>query len=314
MSSFDQYKDLRDRAAWVERRDLGRLRLHGSDRRSYLHGLVTNDVESLAPGTGVYAAILTAQGRMISDMHVYELGDAVIVTLPRALAAAMRDRLEQFIFSEDVQVEDVTDSTIQLGVYGPSAGEAVQPLRDGGFGVVLPSRGSGIDGFEAIAPRDRSAAMILALEAAGASRADIETLEVVRVESGVPRFLADMNDATIPLEAGIEARAISMTKGCYPGQEVIVRVLHRGGGRVARKLVGVALPEGLDAPVPGALLHVDAREVGSLTSVVKSWRLGRPIALAYVHRDFATPGTRVDVGALDGTRVPGKVQALPFVT
>jgi folate-binding protein YgfZ len=312
MSSFDQYRALRDSAAWVEREDLGRLRLSGHDRRSYLHGLLTNDVESLAPGAGVYAALLTAQGRMISDMHVYEVGDAVVVTLPRPLTPAIRDRLEQFVFSEDVQVEDVTDSTIQIGVYGPSADEAVRSLRHGQGDSVLPSRAFGIDGFEVITVSGRLQDVIASVEATGAGRAALDTLDVVRVEEGVPRFLVDMTDATIPLEAGIESRAISMTKGCYPGQEVIVRVLHRGAGRVARKLVGIAMAVDAATPIAGALLHSAAREIGFLTTVVHSWRLGRPLALGYVHRDFALPGIRVDIDLPDGTRAPAEIHALPF--
>lgn len=296
----------------MERQDLGRLRLRGNDRRSYLHGLLTNDVESLAPGTGVYAALLTAQGRMISDMHVYEVGDAVIVTVPRPLTTAICDRLEQFVFSEDVQVEEVSGSTVQIGVYGPSADEAVRSIRNSEVDSVLPSRAFGIDGFEVITVSDRLPVVIAAVEKTGAGRAGLDTLDVVRVEEGVPRFLVDMTDATIPLEAGIESRAISMTKGCYPGQEVIVRVLHRGGGRVARKLVGIVLAVDAATPIAGALLHSVAREIGSLTSVVHSWRLGRPIALGYVHRDFALPGTGVDADLADGSRVPAEIHALPF--
>jgi folate-binding protein YgfZ len=116
-----------------------------------------------------------------------------------------------------------------------------------------------------------------------------------------------MNEDTIPLEAGLESRAISLTKGCYVGQEVIIRVLHRGHGRVARRLVGLVL-EGGAVPPSGTTVHAEGREVGRVTSGVASIALKQPIALAYVHRDFVAPGTPL---AVEGA--PAVVTALPFV-
>ena len=136
---------------------------------------------------------------------------------------------------------------------------------------------------------------------------DAATADLVRIEAGIPRFLVDMTTETIPLEAGIEGRAISMTKGCYPGQEVIIRVLHRGGGRVAKKLVGVVFQDGTALPAIGEKVKSGDREIGALTSVVVSPRLSRPIALGYVHRDFVEPGTAVTVGSS-----AAEIAALPF--
>jgi len=308
MTTRDGYTALREDAGWIEREDVGRLRLRGKDRRTYLHGLLTNDVETLSSGSSTYAALLTAQGRMITDMHVYELGDALLVTVPRVLTRAVGDRLDQFIFSEDVQVEEVTGSTVQVGVYGPFAERAVRPLRKV-HNFVLPSREFGIDGFEVISTRDRVEDLVALLD--GAEAVDMETIELVRVESGVPRFLVDMTDTTIPLEAGIEDRAISMTKGCYPGQEVIVRVLHRGGGRVARKLVGIVLGPEAELPPARARVFSGDREIGAITSAVSSRLLARPLALGYVHRDFIAPGTAIEVESAANLRIPGTVERLP---
>jgi folate-binding protein YgfZ len=116
-----------------------------------------------------------------------------------------------------------------------------------------------------------------------------------------------MDDATIPLEAGIESRAISFSKGCYVGQEVIIRVLHRGHGRVARRLVGLRFA-GPQIPAPGATIRSGDREIGEVTSSTHSPALNRPIALGYVHRDFVEPGTNVAVGESSG-----QVVSLPFV-
>src|ERR1019366_8020803 len=136
---------------------------------------------------------------------------------------------------------------------------------------------------------------------------DAGTAEVIRIEAGVPRFGIDMDEETIPLEVGIESRAISLTKGCYVGQEVIIRVLHRGHGRVARKLVGLVF-DGESAPASGATVRPAERqienverEIGHVTSSAVSPALGRPIALAYLHRDFVAAGTPVVVNGARAT-------------
>jgi hypothetical protein len=143
---------------------------------------------------------------------------------------------------------------------------------------------------------------------AGALAIDADVVEVCRVESGRPRFGLDMTDDTIPLEAGIEDRAISLTKGCYVGQEIVIRILHRGQGRVARRLVGLSLESSAAVPARGTVIRSVERVVGAVTSAVQSPALGRVIALGYVHRDFTTPGTTLSV---DGTAAT--VASLPFV-
>ncbi len=144
------------------------------------------------------------------------------------------------------------------------------------------------------------------LRALDVAELDEGTAEAIRIEAGVPRFHRDMDEDTIPLEAGIESSAISMTKGCYVGQEVIIRVLHRGHGRVVRKLVGLTFDHGARVPVAGAVVRRNDREVGHITSACASPALLRPIALAYVHRDFVEPGTVVSADDLraDVTRLP----------
>ena len=147
----------------------------------------------------------------------------------------------------------------------------------------------GFDVFVAAPARD---AFETALASAGVAVLDGQTADAIRLEAGVPVFRRDMDEDTIPLEAGIESRAISFSKGCYVGQEVIIRVLHRGHGRVARKLVGVVF-DGEQAPAGGSVVRAGDREVGRVTSSAMSPALNRPIALAYLHRDFVAPGTAV---------------------
>lgn len=327
---FSAYDAARHGAALVDRTAArGRIIVAGPDRASYLQGLLTNDIAALSPGRGCYAAMLTPQGRLVSDLWVYELGDVILVSLPRETGAAILAKLDQFIFSENVQLGEVTGTFAQLAVVGPASAAAVASLLDAvGEDVLrsLPEHGNlrasiqaqpaivtrvsdaGADGFDVYVDEAQRAGIVSALAARHVIDATGQAAEILRVEAGVPLFGRDMDAETIPLEAGIETRAISFTKGCYVGQEVIIRVLHRGHGRVARRLVGVLFDPSGAVPAPGAVIRSGDREVGHVTSAVHSPALERPIALGYVHRDFVAPGTSLTVGA-----APATVVDLPFV-
>lgn len=338
MFAHDQYHALRTGAGLLDRTARGRLVLTGADRRAYLHGLLTNDIAALAAGAGAYAALLTPQGRMISDLRVSELGDRVLIDLPAAAAEAVRRRLADFIFSEDVEVHDASSSLAQFGLYGPRAAavlSAVAAAPDGKvslretlealpFNANLAARlnGAGITavrsddygeaGFEIFVEAASAAALAGALTAAGAVPVQAEAADVARVEEGRPAFGVDMDEHTIPLEAGIEDRAISLTKGCYVGQEIIIRVLHRGGGRVAKHLVGLVGGRGEGAARRGDRLRANGKDIGVVTSAVMSVRLQRPIGLGYVGRDYAAPGTALELAGADGSSGTVTVTAVPF--
>jgi tRNA-modifying protein YgfZ len=321
MFSLEQYRALRNASALVDRSSRGRIRVTGQDRRDYLQGLLTNDVAALLPGTGCYAALLTAQGRMISDMYVVETGDAILMDLERDVTARVAAHLDQFIFSEDAQVRDVSDEVSQIGVFGPKAADvlalvldagsvpidlaSLRPLsnvlsRFRGTGVLVVSRDdAGVHGFDLITGRETAMELAAAARAAGVLDAGEDAVEVCRVESGHPVFHKDMDEDTIPLEAGIEDRAISQTKGCYVGQEIIIRVLHRGQGRVARRLVGLALDPSADVPARGDRIRAGARDIGHVTSAVRSVALRRALALGYVHRAFVEPSTELSIASGD---------------
>jgi folate-binding protein YgfZ len=322
----EEYRAARDRAAFFET-SAGLLVVSGRDRGSYLQGLLTNDTAGLSAGHGCYAAYLTPQGRMIADMWVHELGDVILLRLPLAVKDTVLTRLDQFIFSEDVRLRDVTDAFRSVAVVGPRAAAAVADAlaidaalvagEDEGHNArvtfagesafVLRPTSIGVGGLELLVSADAIDALHAALRAAGAAQIGSATAETLRIEAGVPLFGVDMNEETIPLEAGIESRAISFTKGCYVGQEVIVRVLHRGHGRIARRLVGIVF-DGASPIAAGTALRAGDKEVGTVTSGVVSPALDHPVALAYVKRDFAEPGTRV----LTPDDVAGQVVAVPF--
>ena len=325
-SGQEGYAALRRAAAFAERTDVGRILVTGADRGSYLQGLLTNDIAVLTAGTGCYAAMLTAQGRMLTDMRVLELGGAILLDVPRALVTQVRDHLDRFVFSEDVQVEDVTASRAEIGLYGPRASGVLAtlgahasdglPLYSSSRGVVagvealtVRSDSYGVPGFDLVIDASARARVMQALLSAGAAPASADDLEAVRIESGRPLFGVDMDTDTIPLEAGLDDRAISRTKGCYVGQEVIVRVIDRGHGRVARRLVGLTLDPSTAVPSRGAKIVAGGREVGHVTSAAQSPSMNRPVALGYLHRDFVEPGSAVEIGGSGAATVA----QLPFI-
>jgi folate-binding protein YgfZ len=294
----------------------------GRDRASYLQGLLTNDIQALTPGAGCYAAWLTPQGRMLTDLHVFESGDMILLDVPAAELAATLQRLDQFLFSEDVQLADLAGTLTSVWIHGSKAAALLEQVLTGvqglgswpeyhnargtfGDGVsskndlrphfpVVVARVSqlGVPGFVVYIEPSGQADLERALVDRGAEAVEPPAIEAARIEAGYPVFGVDMTSDTIPLEAGIEERAISFTKGCYVGQEVIIRVLHRGHGRVARKLVTLRLEE--TGVMPGTKILAGDRDVGRVTSAAVSPTLGS-IALGYVHRDFTDAGTQLSV-------------------
>ncbi|MEI6666762.1 MAG: glycine cleavage T C-terminal barrel domain-containing protein [Acidobacteriota bacterium] len=334
-----QYQDVRRGAALVDRHLRGRLLVRGRDRQTFLHALLTNDILALGPGSGCYAALLTPQGRMITDMWVFELGEATLLDVPGAVKDSLMGRLDGLIFGEDVQVGDASGALGCVGVHGPTAFAVVERALDAALGsapaalvrglasgAVFGSQRIDLDndvgivarldqwgapGLLIYAPPNRLPGIAASIAAAGAVVPDAEVVGTLRIESGTPLFLVDMTDDTIPLEAGIEAQAISSTKGCYPGQEVIVRIRDRGHGRIVRKLVGLTI-DGDVEPTPGDAIQVEEKAVGHVTSTAFSPALARPIALGYVHRDHMAAGSAVSIARGD-TNLAATVTALPFV-
>jgi len=333
MTIQEDYRALKENAAIGAIARRGGIGLTGGDRASYLHGLLTNDIQALVPGTGCYAAWLTPQGRMLTDMHIFEAGDMMLLDVPADLLSVTLQRLDQFLFSEDVQIADLSETLAAVWLHGPAAASTLEKALTGisdaaswpeyrnartefGGAPVVVARVSqlGVPGFVVYADPARGADLRRALVAGGVTVADPEAIEAARIEAGYPLFGTDLTDETIPLEAGIEDRAISMSKGCYVGQEVIVRVLHRGQGRVAKRLVALriqgdrAQPD--DMPVSGGRVFSEARDVGGVTSIARSPNLGT-IALGYVHRDFVAAGTQLEVATPSG-RVSAVVSDPPM--
>jgi len=302
MFSPEGYQALRNGIALVRRLDLGVLGVSGSDRLTWLQGLLTNDVAALPIGGTCEAAYLTPQGRMITDMRVTQFADRTLLEVPASLAAALQRKLDGLLFSEDAQIEDLSDSLTVVDFFGPD-----RPTPHPHVSATRYGRPSTTTFVASHAVN----AVVSEWTATGVTETTLDTLDAVRVEAGVPKFLVDMGEHTIPLEAGLEQRAISFTKGCYVGQEVVIRVMHRGQGRVAKKLVGLLLgsPELSGLPID---VTVSGKVIGALSSAVWSPTLGQSVGLATLHRDYVQPGTKVDIAALVGL-VTAEVATLPFL-
>jgi folate-binding protein YgfZ len=317
------YRAARQRVAFRRRHERGIIRATGKDRLDWLQGLLTNDVKSFDGAGWTYAAWLTPQGRMITDVFVVDIDDETWLDVPAALAPALTEKLDLMIFAEDVIVEHASDRIASVTVCGPEAGTTMASelaadanaferrglaiAGDESNRVVIVRTQTRPDEFIVYSSVTRVAGVEESLAHSGAASLDDETAETLRIEAGVPRFLADMTEETIPLEANLE-NAISHTKGCYVGQEIIVRIRDLAKGRVARKLVGL-VPEGNAVPPVGAAIVSAGRSIGRVTSATWSPALGHPIAMAIVHRDYTSPGNVVTVNGVTAT-----VTTLPFGT
>ncbi len=312
---------LREGAALYDASARELLELRGEDRASFLHGMVTNDVNKLPSGRATYAAMLTNKGAMVADMRIWNTGGVLLLDLEPGYGATVKSTLERYLISEDAELQDATSRFAVLWLGGPKTFEVLRAA----LGVVEPpppgetrvSVGGEVevfalgDGLVAqgsvvlLIPRTGLAKVWEALRAAGATPVGFEALEAARISAGVPRFGQDMDETTIPLEAELK-RAIDYQKGCYIGQEVIARGTFRG--QMARKLSGLVLG-GAALPPPRAELYRGEKKVGWITSAVKLPDRAEAIALGYVHRDSLTPGTALEV---KGHPDPATVHALPF--
>jgi hypothetical protein len=271
----------------------GILRATGKDAKDYLHRMSTQDVNRLAPGESTYAAFLTAKGHLLGEGHVLLEDDgALLVEVdPRALPET-RALLEKLVIMDEVVFEDLSDGLRAVPVLGPGAAQLLEGKAPRAPRVTNVRRGApSIDVF--LPPHDAEA-LSAELVASGATPLSGDDLEAVRILAGLPRFGADMDAARLPMEAGLTRAAISFNKGCYIGQEVVLRATARG--HLQRGLVQLLLPPGAG---PGTKLLADGLEVGVVTSVAETPE-GR-IALGYLRRALWKAGAQVDANGVPAT-------------
>jgi folate-binding protein YgfZ len=303
------------------------LRITGEDRASFLHGMVTQEVKNLPAGSAAYAAMVTVKGAMVADARILKREADLLLDLEPGTGAKVREFLEKYLISEDAELHDATGEQALLRLLGPRTAEVLSaalgaphaPLAHHAARVatlagqevwLVGSTAVEPHGVDVWVPRAGLEAVWRAVATAGAGHGlkplGFETLELLRVEAGVPRYGQDMVDTTIPLEANLTG-AISYNKGCYIGQEVIARATFRG--HMNRKLTGLLLGDA-DA-APGTELRRGEKKVGWLTSVVRSPAQGQRVALGYVHKDSLEPGTELTLAEGPSTV---KVAPLPFTS
>ena len=299
----DGYQALRHGAAWLDLSARGRFLARGRDRARYFHNVTSNDVKKLAPGSGCYAFVLTPQGRIQADLYMFCFADHFLLDTEPEL----RDRLPQLILrykvADQVELEDVTGQTAAIGLEGPAAAAILASINapipgadyahlPWGDATIAAFSLTGQPGFRIYCPAGALGEMATRLEAAGAKPASFAEARMVRIENGRPRFGEDIRETSLPQETG-QMHAVSFTKGCYVGQEIVERI--RAQGHVNRKLVRLEV-EAAAPPAPGAKLTADGADVGEVTSSTVSAESGKAVALGYVRTTHANSGMALAAG------------------
>ncbi|MGD0949877.1 MAG: aminomethyltransferase family protein [Candidatus Binatia bacterium] len=318
-----EWSAIRQRCGLLDARFRGLLRITGSDRTTFLQGMITNDVVKLQSGQGTYAALLNIQGKVVSDLRVYVLAEELWLDLPAARASAVRQMFERHIIADDVEfvenertalvvLEGPQAASLAMGVFGESV-EDLLPLAhremrlDGDCVRLAAVTHAGESGFVVFGDPATAARLWQRCQAAGAEPVGMEALDVLRLEAGIPWYGHDMDESMLISEAGLEA-AISYHKGCYLGQEVVERIAARG--QVHRKLVGLVC-EGQIVPPPNSKLVCDGKEAGWITSAAWSPARASIIALGYLQREYWDAGREMSVTLPQGS-TPARVAPLPF--
>lgn len=300
--------------------------LTGEHRTRFLHRIISNDVKSLTPGRGVYATLLSAQGRILADFYVCADADRLWIDTDADLAAKAMAILRRYVIGDRVVIEPSDLGAVSL--QGPGSRRAMQTLFatlfetdstlldefshiaaefDGQPARIVRRSSTGEEGYEIwLRPAALRLLWTHALET-GIAACGVEALESLRIEAGIARYGPDFGEDTLPLEAGL-LNALSFNKGCYIGQEIVERA--RSRGHVNWKLVGLRFAPDVPVPLAGEKLRgPGGAEIGEITSACFSPTLGRPLALGYVRREVSEPGTSLNsVGG-----ATGEVVALPFV-
>lgn len=319
-----EYAAVRRAVGVIDRGDLGVLEVTGRDRASFLHAMLSNDVKSLGPGGGRRAALLDVHGKVQVLLLVLAFEERLLVLTPPGMAAPTFEILDRYLFSEKAYFKDVSADVAALTLAGPEAPSLAARLAGAAVSEGAWSHAAGtIDGAAVTVVRgdgETGEAEVWligaagdggrwwrAVMAAGARPVGRAAEESLRLEAGTPRYGRDV-DGTVLLPEIPLADLVSYSKGCYIGQEVVVRIRDRG--HVNRHLRGLIV-DGAVVPAAGARVSHGDAEVGRVTSATWSFGLGRPIALAFVRRQQAEPGTRVRVDAGD-EGVEATISALPF--
>lgn len=272
----------------------GRIRVSGSEATMFLNGLITNDIKTATENSWLPAVFPTVQGRLIGAVRILRSDSGFLIDTESASHEAVLKTISRFTMAGDFQVSDVSNEIALLSVQGKRAREVIKSVD----GVVIRATHTGEDGYDVLTADPLTEKLV----AAGAEIVSPETFEILRIEAGIVRHGKDMDETNVVPETNLDD-AVSYTKGCYLGQEIIVRIKHRG--HVAKKLTGVTFEGDVQDSV---ITSEDGKEIGRVTSSTYSPKLNSHIALGYVRYEYLAAGTKVKAGAISGT-----VTELPFV-
>jgi folate-binding protein YgfZ len=325
-----EYDAIRGGVAVIDFSAAGKLQVGGKNAVQFLNGLISNDVKSLQAGEGVLAAFPTLQGKLLALCRVYNTGEYLLLELDAINREKIFKNLSRFVPAGEFFVTDVSDHFALFSLQGPRTPELIEALTGepiderqykigerqlGGANVFVASHSRcGETGFDLFVPTELAQKTIeTILERGvifGARQAGSEAFEIARIEAGVPREGVDAGEEYIILESELES-AVSYTKGCYLGQEVIARIHWRG--QPAKRLRGLLI-DADQPPQPGAeLFDDDDKKVGEITSGARSFALDRFIALGYVHRYHLTPGTEFTLKQGEAEVGRAELVELPFI-
>ncbi|HKO44148.1 MAG TPA: glycine cleavage T C-terminal barrel domain-containing protein [Pyrinomonadaceae bacterium] len=328
-----EYSAVRKKGAGlIDLSSRGRFKVGGSEAVLFLNGLITNDMKTLVEDAWMPAAFPNVQGRLLASVRVARL-KALEVDNPNYLIdteAATRENvfktLQSFTLAGDFRVTDITEETRQFAVQGNEAhdvvravlGDAVTSLPEHGATTIswkgmevtaLRDTHTGAKGFDLTVPAPGARDLWQTLVDAGATPVSDEVYEVLRIEGAVSRYGVDMDGTNVVTETNLDD-AVSYTKGCYIGQEIIARIKYRG--HVAKKLTGLSFADKVEVSSADVIKSVDDKDIGRITSATYSPQLNRTIALSYLKYDYLAAGTSVKV-IHNGNEVPAHVTELPFI-
>ena len=282
----------------------GRISVSGSEAVMFLNGLITNDLKALEENRWMPAAFPNVQGRLLAAVRVLRRAEDILLDTEAVTREKVLKIIERFTLAGDFKVRDLTDESALISLQGRNASELLERITHSEIGVV-PATHTAEAGFDLIVDLERKASLWQSLVNAGATPVSEEVAEILRIEAGIARYGVDMDETNVVTETNLDD-AVSFTKGCYLGQEIIIRIKHRG--HVAKKLTGLRF-ETDRAVEPGAIIRSsDEKEIGRVTSSTFSPRLKTTIGLGYVRYEQLTPGTRIVV---DG--VSAETAELPLV-
>ena len=322
-----EYSAVRDGGAGlIDHSRRGRLLVSGSEAVMFLNGLITNDMKTLAANTWMPAAFANVQGRLLAVVRVIHREDGFLIDTEDVTHDTVLKILERFTLAGDFRITDVTNETVSLSIQGKSAESIMRAvfgdesaverqkvmkgkLANGREVTIIRATRTAEDGFDLFVDVNVARDLRESMMKAGAQNVSFETLETLRIEAGIPRYGIDMDETTVVTEANLD-EAVSFTKGCYLGQEIIVRIKHRG--HVAKKLTGMILGENAELKRGAKVLSADNKEIGRVTSSAFSPRLDRAIALGYLKYDYLAPGTRVKV-SVDESEFECEIAELPLI-